>query len=468
MLLALLVVPLFVGFLCLLLPKIFAKGISYAGFFINIFVVFLLGQAFSANSTWLLEESYQWVPSWSINLHLAVDSLAYWLVLLTEFLFLCAAFIAKKEGKFLACLNWATFGVLGLFLSANTLFFFIFWEVALLPIYWMLIRSEDGMTLAQSLRFIIITQVSGLFLLMGILALSFCHWQQSGNFTFEYTELLKNALAPEAQLWVLLLFLGAFLIKLPAVPFHGWMPALFSKGPASAIMVAILVKSSIFGILRFSWPMLSDASAVLSVPMVWVGAISLIYGAILAFSQSEPKRVMAYATLSHAGLLLMGVFSESFYGTLILLVASALSTAAILMILESRSLNSFALSGLWHSHPKMSLMLLTMLLATMGFPIFGNFVGEWLILWSIFSIDTVLAIVASLGIVLGAAYGLRVFQRLCFGQETKASFPDLKPQEMGMLLAISFMIIGFGLMPSIFLEKSEASLTSLNEFGESL
>lgn len=324
------------------------------------------------------------------------------------------------------------------------------------------------MTLAQSLRFIIITQVSGLFLLMGILALSFCHWQQSGNFTFEYTELLKNALAPEAQLWVLLLFLGAFLIKLPAVPFHGWMPALFSKGPASAIMVAILVKSSIFGILRFSWPMLSDASAVLSVPMVWVGAISLIYGAILAFSQSEPKRVMAYATLSHAGLLLMGVFSESFYGTLILLVASALSTAAILMILESRSLNSFALSGLWHSHPKMSLMLLTMLLATMGFPIFGNFVGEWLILWSIFSIDTVLAIVASLGIVLGAAYGLRVFQRLCFGQETKASFPDLKPQEMGMLLAISFMIIGFGLMPSIFLEKSEASLTSLNEFGESL
>lgn len=449
----LLMLPLLAGILCLIVPSSLAKGVTYIGLILNILVLAKIGQEIVGinSSSWLLEFQIPWITSWFISFHLGLDRLSFGLILLAEVLSFCAVFVSiKKSSAYFACLNWAFFGVMGLFLSVDTLLFFIFWELALLPIYWILLAHGEDLKVSQSLRFIVFTQVSGLFLLMAVLGLSFA--ASNGTLTFDYVELSKNNISPELQTWILLLFLMAFLIKLPAVPFHGWLPSLVSNGPSAVIMQAILVKTSIFGLLRFSWPMLPKASENLAQTMMIIGLISLLYGAVLAFSQKDPRRVLAYGTLSHAGLLLMGVFvkgAQGFYGVLILLIASGLSTAGMLLIFEQRKEWR---SGLFATHPKFSVALLAMVLANMGLPIFGNFLGEWLILYGVFSQDVALAIIASLGIVLSAAYGLRLFQRLCLGEDSTNSFSDLKIKEMSAMFLLTFFIVSLGLFPSFFWE----------------
>ncbi len=459
----LLMLPLVAGFLCLIMPSAWAKGITYVGLILNLLVLAKVGQEIIGvnSSSWLLEFHIPWIPSWFISFHLGLDHLAFWLILLAEILSFCAVFVSiKKSSAYFACLNWAFFGVMGLFLSVDTLLFFVFWELTLLPIYWVLLAHGESLKISQSLRFIVFTQVSGLFLLMAVLGLSFA--ASNSVLTFDYLELSKNNISPEVQTWILLLFLVAFLIKLPAVPFHGWLPSLMSEGPSAVIMQAILVKTSIFGLLRFSWPMLPKASENLAPVIMIIGLISLLYGAILAFSQKDPRRVLAYGTLSHAGLLLMGVFikdAQGFYGVLILLLASGLSTAGMLLIFEQRKEWR---SGLFASHPKFSVALLAMALANMGLPIFGNFLGEWLILYGLFSQNVVFAIFASLGIVLSAAYGLRMFQRLCLGADSTNSFSDLKTTEVSAMFLLTVLIISLGLFPSLLLEPKQ-SFAQINE-----
>lgn len=467
MILALLLfVPFITGTLCLWASsRAWAQCISFTGLFGAVGITCILGVEIADKTTspWLLELNLPWIPSWQVNFHLGVDSLAYWLTLLTLVLALFAVGVAapqKRVGSYFASINWAAFGVIGLFLSADVFLFFVFWEVALLPIYWILVVEGERMQPMQTLRFIILTQFSGLMLIIGIIGLAYLSPGTRSMFTFDYVTLMKSPLSGDAQYWLMLCFFIAFLIKLPALPFHGWMPALFSEGPASVVLVAILVKTSVFGLMRFSWTMFPDATALFAEPAMILGVVTLLYGALLAFGQNDPRRIIAYGTLSHAGLLLVGVFcsaTASFYGVLILLIASAISTAAMLMMFERRrNANLMAVTGLWPSHPRFSVVLLIMVLASMGFPVFGNFVGEWLIIWSVFAENTILAIVTSIGIVLSAAYSLRLFQRLCLGNASptlvscKSSLSDLNASELMLYGAMTIVVLGLGLSPSLF------------------
>lgn len=466
---ALLAVPFITGILSLMVRQKAARGLTYAGLGLNAILVILIGQEIFlkkalSSSLWLLEFKLSWVPSWAINFHLGLDSFAYWLVALTQILAFCSVYASEsKSSSYFAALNWAVFGVVGLFLSADTFLFFVFWELALLPIYWILVRDEQ-ISSKDTLRFIVLTQVSGLFLLLGVLGLAYLHQDLTGSFSFAYEALIKNPI-PHAH-WLFGFFLVAFLIKLPAIPFHGWMPALFSKAPASTVLLAILVKTSIFGLVRFSWSIFPGGAHFCSLPVMILGVATLIYGAMLAFSQKEPRAVVAYLTLSHAGLLLMGVFCEQYLGVLILLISSALSTSALLILFELRPEINEHFSGLWSSHPRWSVALLIMLLASMGFPIFGNFVGEWLILWSIFSQNLVLAVITSVGIILSAAYGLRLFQRLCYQENAAKNLVDLSMAEVGVFSMLTLLILALGLAPGIFADG--LTFTALKNNGSDL
>ncbi len=474
MLAILIAVPLLTGALCLgVRTRAWAQSITCAGLLANCMVLALVGAEIlrsQSDTLWLMEWSVPWIPSWSVYLHLGIDSFAYWLIVLTHVLALLGVYIsypAHRVSSYFACLNWSIFGVIGLFLSADAFLFFIFWELALLPIYWILLVDGANLELRQTLRFIVLTQISGLLLLVGIIGLAMLTANKTGTFTFDYALLSQNALAPGKQVWLLPLFLVAFLIKLPTVPFHGWMPSLFSRGPSSVILVAILVKTSVFGLVRFSWPVFPAASAAFAVPVLFIGVVTLLYGAVIAFAETDPKRIVAYGTLSHAGLLVMGIFCQqdqaSFAGVMLLLVSSSLSTAAMLIMFERRrAINLSGVSGLWHSHPKFSVALLVMVLASMGFPVFGNFVGEWMILWSVFTDNISFAILASVGIVLSAAYGLRMFQRLCLsGAPNNHALTDLKLVEIGMLGAITLLIIGLGVMPAQWLKTVKAPVSNI-------
>jgi NADH-quinone oxidoreductase subunit M len=449
-LLVILAIPLVASFLCLISKR--GLGITYVSIILNILALVFI---YKNNP---IEISFPWIPSWSVYWHFSLDFFSFMMILLTLLLSIFATYISlSKNTTYFAALNLAIFAIMGIFLSADIFLFFIFWELALLPIYWILLNDGIDLLKSQAIRFIVLTQISGLLLLIAILGLAFLNFKTSHVFTFEYKALLKNTLSYNSQYWLLILFTSAFLIKLPAIPFHGWMPALFSKGPASAVLINILTKTSIFALVKFSWPLFPDAADKLAFTFMILGLLTLLYGAILAFSKSNPKKVLSYSTLSHAGLLLMGVFCNheaGYLGVLILVITSSLSTCALLIIFERRRKNLSDFFGLWSTHPKLSVAVLAMLLATMGFPIFGNFVGEWLILWSIFSQNIILSIIASLSIIISAAYGLLLFKRICLSenQKTKNIFPDLNLIEINIIGIILIIIIGLGIRPNLIQE----------------
>lgn len=419
------------------------------------------------NAQWLLSFKLPWISSWNINFHLAVDGIAFWLMLATLLMTACAFFVARPAehaGSYYAAILWASAGLIGLFFSADVFLFFIFWEVALLPIYWMLVVHGNSERVTATLRFVVFTQLSGLILLVTTLGLVYANFTTSGVLTFDYHSLIHHKIAQPVQMLLLLGFIVAFLIKLPSFGFHAWMPSVFTEAPAPILLVGILVKSAVFGLMRFTWPLFLESSKMVAPFLMILGVVSVIYGAIVAFSQSEPRRFLAYSTLSHAGILLIGVFCENraaYVGVFILLLTQALSTGGALMVIERLFLTNprtelTTLGGLWEKWPRFSSVLLMFLLAGFGFPIFGTFVGEWSVLMGTFLEQPVICVLTLVGVVLSAVYSLKFFQRLCLGTQNDRSNAllarDLSTKELSLYGALVLMLLGIGLYPTFVLK----------------
>lgn len=474
LLLLLLAILLGCGGLAFLIPHRFnqiSKAVCYVGISLSLLIlalVFMDIKSQLSESKWLIEFKVPWIAVWRINFHLAMDNWSFWWSLLALVMGLLAIFCARPQHKansYYAAIMGATLFVIGLFLSADIFLFFIFWELALLPIYWMLIVHGTKQQSFAALRFIILTQISGLLLLISVVGLAYAHFNATGELSFDYQTLLSHPLPPELQYYLLLGFLLAFLIKLPVFPFHGWIAPLFSEAPAPIILVGILVKTAIFGMMRFSWPLFPNAMLDFALPVMLVAVFSILYGAIVAFGQMEPKRLLAYSTLSHAGMLLLGVFCQTetaILGVLLLMLAQALSTGGLLMMIDrfhvgSTSITWDKFSGLWGHAPKFSCVLLILLLAGIGFPIFANFVGEWLVLWAVFSVSKEISILASLSIILSAVYSLWLFQRLCLRETTtyvtSVFAEDLKRSEVIVYGFLIVLLVAIAFYPSPILSQ---------------
>lgn len=486
MMLVLLLIVLFLSGLLSLLAgaqsTLAPKAICVVGFVIALGLLGLIGQVNVGQDVvdgqWLMEWQMPWILAWNINFHLGLDGLSWWLSILIVVMGLLALLMGRplaSANSYYAAIAWAVFGVVGIFLSADIFLFFVFWEVALVPIYWMLIVHGHEQRMSATMRFIFYTQSSGLILLLSVLGLAYANFKTTGVLTFDYHELVSGSLPEDVQRYLLAGFLLAFLIKLPAFPFHGWMPALFTEAPAPIVVVGILVKTAVFGLLRFSWPLFPEASVDFSLPMMCLGVMGIVYGAVLAFGQSEPRRVLAYGTLSHVGLLLVGVFcpnQASFFGVVLLLITQALSTGGLLMLLSylypsGSKMDLAAMGGLWDQGPKFSVMLLGFLLAGIGFPASGNFVGEWLILWGTFADTPIISVFASLGIILGAVYSLWLFQRLCWHKVTSQTIAvfqrDLTGQELTVYGLMMIALLGLGLYPGVILDPVRPPSLSFSE-----
>lgn len=423
---------------------------------------------------WPLEWQVPWIPSWGISFHLAIDGFSWWLIVLTLAMGALACLYAKPESGaniYFAAISWTIFGVVGLFMAADLFLFFIFWELSLLPVYWiMLAHGQTGRP--ATLRYVLYTQSSGLILLLAVLGLALAHFKVSGVLTFDYAQLLSSSIDLEFQFYFFLMFLLAFLIKLPAFPFHGWLPALFQEAPVPIILVGVLVKTAVFGLVRFSWPLFPDASEASSLPLMLLGVLSIIYGAVLAFSQRDPRRVLAYGTLSHVGMLLIAIFSHnqpSFQGLVVLLICQALSTGGLLMMISHLPTVDLKFShGLWHRSPSFAVAFLVFLLAGLGFPAFGNFIGEWLVLWGAFASIPFVSVLAALGMVLGAVYSLWLFQKLCWGEQSKSPVITINPTQSIVygLMIVALLAIGF--YPSLIINSLSIEYSQLQPILEPL
>lgn len=423
---------------------------------------------------WIIDYSQQWIPHFGINLHLALDGLSLLLLLLTFFLGALSVLISWKEinervGFFHFNLMWTLSGIVGVFLSLDLFLFYFFWELMLVPMYLLIaIWGHENRTYA-SYKFFLYTQVSGLIMFIAILALYFIHGANGGAYTFDYLLLLGTPMAISTSMILMLGFLAAFLVKLPVVPLHNWLPDAHSEAPTagSLILAGLLLKTGAYGLLRFTVPLFPDASAIFAPVGMTLGVLGILYGAKLAFAQTDLKRLIAYTSVSHMGFVILGVYAFNqiaYQGVMMQILAHGISTGALFIIagqlierLHHRDIDQ--MGGLWSKTPVLGGVALVFSMASLGLPGLGNFIAEFLILSGTFNSNVVTACLASLGLILATVYSLRIMQKIFYCKPMGIQeLSDLNLREKIISASMIVVIVFLGLFPQPFIDIAQSAL----------
>ncbi len=434
-----------------------------------------------SRGVWLLEVNRQWIPQLGISLHLALDGLSLVLVALTIFLGIMSVLcswneIRERVGFFHMNLLWILAGILGVFMALDLFLFYFFWELMLIPMYFLINIWGHENRVYASLKFLIFTQAGGLLMLLSILGLYFIHGRDTGVYTFDYPLLLGTAMSSRAAFWIMLGFVIAFIVKLPVFPFHPWLPDAHTEAPTagSVVLAGLLLKTGAYGLLRFVLPLFPNASATIGQVMLVLGVIGIIYGALLAFGQTDLKRFVAYTSVSHMGFVLIGIFAgnqTALSGAVMQIVAHGISTGALFIIagmiqerVHTREMSS--MGGFWSSAPRLSSVGLVFALASLGLPGFGNFVAEFMVLLGSYRAHTVITMIAASGLVLAAIYSLWIVQQVFHGEKKEGlKLVDISARETGMIIVMVLVILWLGLYPRPVLNTVEPFVNSIQEFN---
>ncbi len=435
-----------------------------------------------SQSSWILDFSLPWIPRFGIGFHLALDGLSLLMLLLTFFLGAISVLISWKEiqsrvGLYHFCLLWVLAGITGVFLAMDLFLFFFFWEVMLIPMYFLIIIWGHENSRYAAFKFFIFTQASGLLMLVAIVGLYFVNGNQTGNFTFDYFQLLGANLPSGVAMWLMLGFLAAFVVKLPVVPFHTWLPDAHSQAPTagSLILAGLLLKTGAYGLLRFIVPLFRDQAIVIAPWAMAIGVFGIIYGAILAFSQTDLKRLVAYTSVSHMGFIMLGVFSFNelaAQGVVMQMITHGISTGALFIIagfiyerIHTRDITR--MGGFWKSMPFLGACAMVFAMASLGLPGLGNFVAEFLTLVGAWQASHKLTIIATIGLVAATIYSLRILQKVFYGQQAASTvLADLSIRERLVMIVLVVSIIWLGLFPQPVLDTSKQSVKAIIEVSD--
>ena len=440
----------------------------------------LLG-AEPATGGWVAAIDAPWIPRFSISFYLAADGLSVLLLLLTAFLGVIAIGSAWDEikvraGFFYFNLLWTLAGVLGVFTALDLFLFFFFWEVMLIPMYFIIaIWGHENKNYA-AMKFFIFTQVTGMLMLVSILMLAYFHYLQNGFVSFNYHYLLTVETRGPLEMWIMLGFFIAFTTKLPSVPFHSWLPDAHSQAPTagSVILAGILLKTGAYGLIRFAVPLFPEASMSFAPFAMTLAAISILYCAKVAFAQTDIKRLIAYTSVSHMGFVTLGVYAWNelaLQGAIMTMLAHGLSAAALFMLaggLQYRihTRNMLDMGGFWVKVPHMAVVVLFFSIAALGMPGLGNFIGEFLALLGAFRANIPLTVISAFGLIFASVYSLWVIQKVFHGEYANSEFDDshltdLTPREMVYYATMIVGLIWMGMYPQSFLALSQPVLVDL-------
>ena len=422
------------------------------------------------DSSWISTFEAEWIPSFGISFNLALDGLSLLMLMLT---FLLGALgvvsswreIQYRRGFFHFNLLWVLAGITGVFLTMDLFLFYFFWEVMLIPMYFLIgIWGHENRRYA-AFKFFIFTQASGLLMLLSILGVYFIHGSSSGTYTFNYFELLGTQFSPATGMWLMLGFLAAFIVKLPVVPFHSWLPDAHSEAPTagSLILAGLLLKTGAYGLVRFVVPLFPEASRDIAPIAMLFGVIGIIYGAMLAYSQTDLKRLVAYTSVSHMGFVMLGVFAFNdlaWQGVVMQMITHGISTGALFLIagslyerIHTRDIES--MRGFWIQTPFMATIALIFSMASLGLPGLGNFVAEFLTLVGAWQSSPILTVFAALGLVAATAYSLRIMQKIFYGPSAFSyTLPDFSLREKLIMIPLVIIIIWLGIYPQAVLNTS--------------
>src|SRR4030095_6898691 len=363
-------------------------------------------------------------------------------------------------------------GMLGAFMALDFLLFFLFWEVMLVPMYFLIGIWGSDNRLYSAIKFFLYTLVGSVVMLLGILALYFYNHTLTGVYTFDITQFHKVAVPFNLQWWVFLAFFLGFAIKVPMFPFHTWLPDAHTDAPTagSVILAAVLLKMGTYGFLRFSLPILPQASRHFVPMMVLLSIIGIVYGALVALAQKDWKRLVAYSSVSHMAMVMLGMFALNpvgITGSIVQQLNHGISTGALFLLVgnvyerrHTRAISEYG--GLSKVMPRDATIFLIMTISAVGLPAPHGFIGELLILQGVFVANKIWAAVAASGVVLGAAYMLWLYQRTMFGKVENPKnerLLDLNFREFATYAPLLILAFWIGLYPKPFLDRLETSVT---------
>jgi len=437
------------------------------------------GRSQILTTRWMEECNFNWISQFGIRFHLALDGLSLALLLLTYFLGIVAILsswteIRQRVGFFHFNLLWVLAGITGVFLAADLFVFYLFWELMLVPMYFLIGIWGHERRIYAATKFFLFTQLSGLLMLVAIISLAVLHQRATGVFTFDYEQLLNTTLSPRSARLLMLGFFVAFAVKLPAFPFHTWLPDAHTEAPTagSVILAGLLLKTGAYGLIRFVLPLFPGPSRELAPLMMTVGVIGILYGAVLAVAQTDLKRLVAYTSVSHMGFVLLGVFAGNeiaLEGAVIQMISHGISTGALFVLagllqerLHTREISQ--MGGLWETMPVLSGAGLVFAMASIGLPGLGDFIGEFLVLLGAYRANISLTAVATLGLLAATFYGLKFVQGTFYGPNLHQwRLFDIRLREWTILGPMILGLLWIGLYPQPVLNTLRPSLTTMQQ-----
>ena len=419
-------------------------------------------------------ERFELMPTLKVQYALGIDGISLLMVVLTALLtpiaILCSWDTVKtNQHVFMILILLLETATLGVFLSLDLVFFYIFWELTMVCAYFLMVVWGGPGRSSAGLKFALYNFGGGLLLLLAILGL---HVQ--GGQTFDLVTLSDYAFNSSTQYWLFLAFFLAFAIKMPMVPFHTWLPDAHSEAPTagSVLLAGVLLKMGGYGFLRFCLPMFPEASVNFAPYILWLSVIAIIYGGLMALAQTDIKKLVAYSSVSHMGFVTLGIFvfnSQGIQGAVLQMFNHGITTAALFIAVgqlydrtHSRAISDYG--GLHKPMPRFAALFFLFSVAAFGLPGTCNFIGEFLVLVGTSYVSFPMVLISMGGILLAAAYMLWMVQRLVLGEpstEAAKVLPDLSNRELATLIPLAILVLCIGLYPGPLMETMDASVIHL-------
>jgi NADH-quinone oxidoreductase subunit M len=462
------------------LMKIWANVVALAGFLV---ALPLLSRFENGADGFQFIEKVGWIPSLGVQYYLGIDGISLLLIMLTTVIgvvsVLCSwAAIETRLKEYYVMMLILQTGMLGVFMALDFFLFFVFWELVLVPMYFLISIWGGPRKQYAAIKFFLYTLVGSMVMLLGGLTLYFEHFRQFGFYSFEFDRLLQLQLSPGVEQWVFWAFFLGFAVKVPMFPFHTWLPDAHVEAPTagSVILAGVLLKMGTYGFLRFSLPLLPNASADRTIVLILVtlSLIGIIYGALVSLMQADWKKLVAYSSVSHLGFCTLGIFSlndAGIAGSVLQQINHGISTGMLFLIVgviyerrHTREIKEYG--GLAHVMPNYAVVFAFAMLSSAGLPLLNGFIGEFTILQGAYQANIWWATLAASGIVLGAAYLLWLYQRTMLGDltnEKNRKLPDLNLREWAVFVPLIVWAIWIGVYPKPYFDILEKPVSRLVE-----
>ncbi len=419
------------------------------------------------------------IPTMGINFVAGVDGVSLFLIVMITFMTMISiiGLTEKRNVKnLIITMLYLQMTMVGVFVALDVIMFYIFWELTLIPMFYIIGFWGAEKRFYAAIKFFLYTFTGSVIMLIGMLYFGYVYHEATGVWSFNLLDWYGAVLPFDVQLWLFIAFFFGFAVKVPMIPFHTWLPIAHGQAPTigSIILAAVLLKMETYGFIRFSLPLFPDASVYFMWFMVGLGIIAIIYTAMLAYAQEDMKQMIAYSSVSHMGVIILGVFAlnvEGITGAVYLMIGHGIVSGALFMSVgvlydrrKTKMIKEFG--GLAHNMPMFALVYAIVLMASIGLPLTIGFIGEFLSLLGFFKASPILAFIASLTIVLSAIYMLAMYKRTFFGRLTNPKNKDLKDifgREAVALFSLVALIIALGIYPKVILDPLNTTVKHLTQ-----